>query len=72
MGKVGQNMELTSIFQLVNFYIRYKIWNYKLAGILPKPGMIVHETEKFIMEIFKKPDLRGQLPLLRQLAAGPV
>jgi hypothetical protein len=28
-------------------------------------------TEKFIMEIFKKPDLRGQLPLLRQLAAGP-
>jgi hypothetical protein len=72
MGKVGQNMELSSIFQLVNLFIRYKIWNYKLAGILPKPGMIVHETERLISEIFKKPDLRGQQPLLRQLALGPV
>ncbi len=72
MGKIGQNMELSSIFQLVNLFIRYKIWNYKLAGILPKPGMIVHETERLISEIFKKPDLRGQQPLLRQLALGPV
>jgi hypothetical protein len=72
MGKVGQNMELSSIFQLINLFIRYKIWNYKLAGILPKSGMIVHETERFISEIFKKPDLRGQQPLLRQLALGPV
>jgi hypothetical protein len=65
MGKAAQNMELSSIFQLVNLFIRYKIWNYKLAGILPKPGMLVHETERFITEIFKKQDLRGQLPWVR-------
>jgi hypothetical protein len=71
MGKIAQNMELTLIFQLVNMFIRYKIWNYKLAGILPKKTMIVHETENFIVEIGKKPGLRGQLPLLRQLALDP-
>jgi hypothetical protein len=71
MGKIAQNMELTLIFQLVNMFIRYKIWNYKLAGILPKKTMIVHETENFIGEIGKKPGLRGQLPLLRQLALNP-
>ena len=71
MGKIAQNMELALIFQLVNMFIRYKIWNYKLAGILPKKTMIVHETENFIGEIGKKPGLRGQLPLLRQLALNP-
>jgi hypothetical protein len=54
MGKIAQNMELTLIFQLVNMFIRYKIWNYKLAGILPKKGMIVHETENLLLEIGKK------------------
>jgi hypothetical protein len=71
MGKIAQNMELALIFQLVNLFIRYRIWNYKLAGILPKKNMIVHETENCIREIGRKPGLRGQLPLLRQLALNP-
>ena len=62
---------LEIICLLDNMFIRYKIWNYKLAGILPKKTMIVHETENFIGEIGKKPGLRGQLPLLRQLALNP-
>jgi hypothetical protein len=72
MGKIGQNMELTLIFQLVNMFIRFKIWNYKLAGILPRKSMIVHEVEILLTVIGKKPGLRGQLPLLRQLATAPL
>jgi hypothetical protein len=72
MGKIGQNMELTLIFQLVNMFIRFKIWNYKLAGILPRKSMIVHEVETLLTVIGKKPGLRGQLPLLRQLATAPL
>jgi hypothetical protein len=67
MGKLANGVECTAIYQLINQFIRYNIWNYKIAGILPKKGMIVHEVENFIHFIGKKPDLRGQLPLLRQL-----
>jgi hypothetical protein len=67
MGKLAHSMECTALFQLINLFIRYKIWNYKIAGTLPKKGMIVHEVENFLNFIGKKPDLRGQLPLVRQL-----
>jgi hypothetical protein len=52
-------------------YIRFKIWNYKLVGIFPRKSMIVHEAEILLSVIGKRPGLRGQLPLLRQLAAAP-
>jgi hypothetical protein len=67
MGKLAHSMECTALFQLINLFIRYKIWNYKIAGTLPKKGMIVHDVENFLNFIGKKPDLRGQLPLVRQL-----
>ncbi len=67
MGKLAHSVECTALFQLINQFIRYKIWNYKIAGILPKKGMIVHEGENFINFVGKKTDLRGQLPLVRQL-----
>jgi hypothetical protein len=67
MGKLGSNVECTAMGHLINMYIRYKLWNYKLAGILPKNGTIVHETECFINFICTKPNLRGQMPLLRHL-----
>jgi hypothetical protein len=67
MGKLANSIEGTSLYLLINLYIRYKIWNYKLAGILPKPGTIIHETEQFINRIGNRPSWRGQLPLVRQL-----
>jgi hypothetical protein len=67
MGKLANSIEGMSLYLLINLYIRYKIWNYKLAGILPKPGTIIHETEQFINIIGNRPSWRGQLPLVRQL-----
>lgn len=67
MGRLGNSVECTAMGQLISMYIRYKIWNYKLAGVMPKKGTIVHETECFITDICKKPNLRGQMPLLRHL-----
>ncbi len=70
MGKLANSVEGTSLYLLINMYIRYKIWNYKLAGILPKTGNIIHETEQFIERVCSKPSWRGQLPLVRQLHTG--
>jgi hypothetical protein len=67
MGKLANSIEGTALYQLINLFLRYKIWNYKLAGILPKTGTIVHETEQFIIRICSRPSWRGQLPLVRQL-----
>jgi hypothetical protein len=67
MGKLANSMEGTALYQLINLFLRYKIWNYKLAGILPKTGTIVHETEQFINRISSRPSWRGQLPLVRQM-----
>jgi hypothetical protein len=67
MGKLSNSIEGTSLYLLINLFLRYKIWNYKLAGILPKTGTIVHETEQFINRISSRPSWRGQLPLVRQL-----
>jgi hypothetical protein len=67
MGRLGNSVECTAMGQLISMYVRYKIWNYKLAGILPKKGTIVHETECFITDICRKPNLRGQMPMLRHL-----
>jgi len=70
MGKLANSIEGSSLYLLINMFVRYKIWNYKLAGVLPKPGTIVHETESFITRICNKPSWRGQLPLVRQLHTG--
>ncbi len=70
MGNLANSVECTALYQLINMFSRFKIWNYKLAGILPKNGTIVYETENFIANLCKKPNLRGQLPLVRQLHAA--
>jgi hypothetical protein len=67
MGKLANSIEGTSLYLLINLFLRYKIWNYKLAGILPKTGTIIHETEQFINRICSRPSRRGQLPLVKQL-----
>jgi hypothetical protein len=68
MGRIAQNMELTLIYQLVNMYIRFKIWNYKLAGILQRKSMIVHETENLLYSYRKKAGL--ERPAVVIAAAG--
>jgi hypothetical protein len=72
MGRTAPNYEAAALYQLVNMFIRFKIWNYKLANILPKKGTIVHETETFINYVCRRPSWRGQLPIIRQLALLPV
>jgi pectin methylesterase-like acyl-CoA thioesterase len=71
MGRNANNKELAQIFQLANMYVRHKIWNYKLAGILPKNGTIVHEVQDFLNNFCAFPARRGMLPLVRQLFSEP-
>jgi hypothetical protein len=71
MGRNANNKELAQIFQLANLYVRHKIWNYKLAGILPKNGTIVHDVQEFLNNFCAFPARRGMLPLVRQLFSEP-
>jgi len=51
MGKIIWCMEGTQLFMLVNMFIKYKVWRYKLAGVIPNAGWIAEDTKKMIKEI---------------------
>jgi hypothetical protein len=72
MGRIAVNNEVSQIFQVANMFVRHKIWNFKLAGILPKNGTIVHEAREFLNNFCSYPARRGMLPLVRQLFSEPV
>jgi len=70
IGKLASSHELSLLFQISNMLIRQKIWNYKLAGILPKYGVIANTVQDVLGRICMKPDWRGFLPRLRLLISA--
>jgi hypothetical protein len=52
---------------MVNMYIKYKIWKYKLAEALPKTNCIINDVIAFLRGLSRFNKWRILLPLLRQL-----
>jgi hypothetical protein len=67
MGSLARSSEAAQLYQISNMFIRYKIWNYKLAGVKPRIGTIANETHELLQRICKKPNWRGILPQVRQI-----
>ena len=67
LGKLGNNRELTLLYQISNLLIRQKMWNYKLAGVLPKTSTIANYVKTLLTNLCRKPDWRGMMPLLQAL-----
>jgi len=67
LGKLGNNRELTLLYQISNLLIRQKMWNYKLAGVLPKTSTIANYVKTRLNNLCRKPDWRGMMPLLQAL-----
>ncbi len=68
MGRDMGCLEATLLYMLCNMFIKYRIWKYKLAGVLPKPNSIANYVKNWIQEITWYHKWRIMLPLVRQRA----
>jgi len=48
MGKDMGTVEATMLYMLTNMCIKYRIWKYKLAGILPKENCIANDVKHWL------------------------
>jgi hypothetical protein len=67
MGKNLGILEVTMAYMLVNMYIKYRIWKYKLAGVLPNENNIIRDVKYWIENLCAYKKWRMMLPLVRQL-----
>jgi hypothetical protein len=66
MGKLIWCMEGTQLYMLVNMFVKYRVWKYKLAGVIPNVGWITEDTNKFIREVCEYKKWRNMMPLIRR------
>ncbi len=67
MGKEMGTVEATMLYMLVNMSIKYKIWKYKLAGVMPKENSITNDVKRWLNDITWYQKWRIWLPLVRRL-----
>jgi hypothetical protein len=51
---------------LINMYIKYRIWKYKLAGVLPLVRCISNDLNRWVNTLVSYKKWRMMLPLVRQ------
>jgi len=66
MGRVILCQEATQLFMIVNMFIKYKIWRYKLAGVLPNTGCITNDVRVFAETICGYRKWRNMFPLIKR------
>jgi len=67
MGRNLGILEVTMVYMLVNMFIKYKIWKYKLAGVLPNENNILRDVRYWIENLCAYKKWRMMLALVRQL-----
>jgi hypothetical protein len=55
---------------MINMYIKYRIWKYKLAGVLPKNNCIVKDIRNWVERLSQYNKWRMMLPLVRRHIEG--
>jgi hypothetical protein len=66
MGREMGTEEATSLYMLINMYIKHKIWKYKLAGVLPLARCISNDLNRWVDSLVSYKKWRMMLPLVRQ------
>jgi hypothetical protein len=66
MGKDMGIVEATMLHMLSNMCIKYRLWKYKLAGVLPKVNCIKNDVTKWMDELTWYHKWRIMLPLVRR------
>jgi hypothetical protein len=70
MGRDLGLMEASVLYMLINMYIKYRIWKYKLAGVLPKDNCITIDVRNWVERITQYTKWRIMLPLVRRHIVG--
>jgi hypothetical protein len=70
MGRNLVTEEATMLYMMINMFIKYKIWAYKLAGVLPKVRYIQYDVQRWIGSISWYNKWRMMLPVIRQHVRG--
>ncbi len=66
LGKETGIIESNILYMLINMLIKYKIWKYKLAGVLPLSQSITNELKEWVNRITAYGKWRNMLPLVQQ------
>jgi len=65
MGKLIYCAEATQLYMLINMYIKYKIWLYKLASVKPRMQSIMDDIHNLLISICKYRKWKNMLPLIK-------
>ncbi len=65
-GREMGTVEATVLYMLHNMFIKYRIWKYKLAGVMPVTQNIVQDLEKWATNLTAHNKWRNMLLLVRQ------
>jgi hypothetical protein len=66
LGKDMGTVEATILYMCITMFIKYRIWKYKLANVLPKPRCIVNDLNVWIANLTGHNKWRIMLPIIRQ------
>jgi hypothetical protein len=67
MGRNLGILEVTMSYMIVNMYIKYRLWKYKLAGVLPNVNNIIRDVRLWIENLCFYKKWKMMLSLVRQL-----
>jgi hypothetical protein len=66
LGKDMGTVEATVLHMCITMFVKYKIWKYKLANVLPKSNSIFTELTQWVGNLTSHNKWRIMLPLVRQ------
>jgi hypothetical protein len=66
LGRDMGTVEATILYMCIMMFIKYRIWKYKLANVLPKPRCIVNDLTVWIENLKRHNKWRIMLPIIRQ------
>jgi hypothetical protein len=66
LGKETGILEANILYMLINMFIKYKLWKYKLAGVLPLAQNIANELKDWVNKLTAHGKWKNMLPLVRQ------
>jgi hypothetical protein len=58
-------VEATVLHMCITMFIKYKIWKYKLANVLPKPNNILTDLTLWVENLTSYNKWRIMMPLVR-------
>jgi hypothetical protein len=66
MGKEMVTVEATMLYMLTNMCIKYRLWKYKIAGIISKANCIANDVKHWLDNLTWYHKWRMMLPLVRR------